>query len=97
MHRCVDLEADRTRAVLVIPNGRHRGHERQLRRIRPGVIEGFWSKADRQASSVAVHALRLEDGLQGLDGRRITIPARDDQRPNPKFLEERYEIFSRAS
>jgi putative restriction endonuclease len=39
----------------------------------------------------------LKHGLQGMDGGRLTLPTRIEQRPNPTFLEERYELFRRAS
>lgn len=38
----------------------------------------------------------LRYGLQGLHGHAIVLPRRPDDRPNPVFLEERYERFRRA-
>jgi len=38
----------------------------------------------------------LQHGLQGFQGKRITVPTRKIWKPNPEFLEERYEIFRKA-
>jgi putative restriction endonuclease len=38
----------------------------------------------------------LEHGLQEMSGRKIGVPRRPDQRPNPDHLEERYEQFKKA-
>ncbi len=38
----------------------------------------------------------LQHGLQGLDRSQLILPARVEQRPNPAFLEERYELFRKA-
>jgi putative restriction endonuclease len=39
----------------------------------------------------------LIHGLQGFQGARLLVPRREEQRPNPVFLAERYELFRRAS
>ena len=39
----------------------------------------------------------LLHGLQGVYGKTIMVPRRIEQRPNPEYLEERYELFKRAS
>jgi putative restriction endonuclease len=38
----------------------------------------------------------LLHGLQGMDKSLLAVPTRKDHRPNPAFLEERYELFRRA-
>ncbi len=38
----------------------------------------------------------LEHGLKGMDGRRIVVPRTESLRPNPEFLEDRYERFRAA-
>jgi putative restriction endonuclease len=38
----------------------------------------------------------LQHGLQGVDRRRLLLPRRADQKPNPDYLEERYEAFCKA-
>jgi putative restriction endonuclease len=38
----------------------------------------------------------LRDGLQGLDRTQLVVPTRAEHRPNPAFLEERYELFTKA-
>jgi len=39
----------------------------------------------------------LRHGLQGMDKRRLVLPQRPEQHPDPAFLEERYELFRKAS
>jgi hypothetical protein len=39
----------------------------------------------------------LIHGLQGVERQQIVVPHRPDLRPKPEFLEERYEVFRRAS
>jgi putative restriction endonuclease len=38
----------------------------------------------------------LLHGLQGMNQRRLVLPRRPEQRPNPDFLQERYELFRKA-
>lgn len=38
----------------------------------------------------------LRHGLQGMDRRRLVLPMRAEQRPDPTYLEERYELFRKA-
>lgn len=38
----------------------------------------------------------LQHGLQGMDKRRLVLPRRPEQHPDPAFLEERYELFRKA-
>jgi putative restriction endonuclease len=38
----------------------------------------------------------LQHGLQGMDRRRLVLPLRAEQRPNPNFLEERYDLFRKV-
>jgi putative restriction endonuclease len=51
---------------------------------------------------VRADVLREEDGpmlvygLQGFHRSRLLVPREPDARPNPLFLEERYELFRRA-
>lgn len=39
----------------------------------------------------------LRHGLQGFQGEKIIIPPEKKLKPNPDFLEERYELFKKAS
>jgi putative restriction endonuclease len=39
----------------------------------------------------------LTHGLQGVERQQIVVPHRQNLRPNPEFLEERYELFRQAS
>jgi len=39
----------------------------------------------------------LTHGLQGVERQQIVVPRRPSLRPNPAFLEERYELFRQAS
>jgi len=39
----------------------------------------------------------LLHGLQGFQGALLRVPSREEQRPNPNFLAERYELFRHAS
>ena len=38
----------------------------------------------------------LQHGLQGLQGNHLVVPHAPTNRPNPNFLEERYELFRQA-
>jgi putative restriction endonuclease len=38
----------------------------------------------------------LKYGLQGMDRRQLVVPLRQEQRPDPNFLEERYEAFRKV-
>lgn len=39
----------------------------------------------------------LQHGIQGFHGARVSVPSREEQRPNRDFLAERYELFRKAS
>jgi putative restriction endonuclease len=39
----------------------------------------------------------LKHGLQGFHGGALWVPARKAHKPDPRFLEERYAMFRRAS
>lgn len=38
----------------------------------------------------------LVHGLQGFQGTKLIVPRREELRPNPEFLAERYEMFKKA-
>jgi putative restriction endonuclease len=38
----------------------------------------------------------LRHGLQGLDRTQLVVPTRAEHKPNPAFLEERFELFRKA-
>jgi len=38
----------------------------------------------------------LQHGLQGLQGNHLVVPHALTNRPNPSFLEERYQVFCQA-
>ncbi len=70
----------------------HAAFDRQVLGVRPDLrIE------------VREDVLREEDGpmllhgLQGFQGALLRVPSREEQRPNPNFLAERYELFRHAS
>jgi len=39
----------------------------------------------------------LVHGLQQMHGSRLYVPRQEELRPRPEFLEERYELFLKAS
>jgi putative restriction endonuclease len=38
----------------------------------------------------------LRHGLQGVNGQKLAVPGRRDERPDREFLAERYQLFRRA-
>jgi putative restriction endonuclease len=82
----------------VVPNGlalcklHHPAFDANLMGIRPDhVIEVKQKLLDEIDGPMLIH------GLQGFDGRRMAVPRRPDHRPDAEYLEERYEVFRRAS
>jgi putative restriction endonuclease len=82
----------------VVPNGlalckiHHAAFDRNILGVRPDhVIE---IRADILEE---VDGPMLEHGLQGHHGEALLLPRRQPDRPNPEFLEERYEAFRAAS
>jgi putative restriction endonuclease len=92
------LPDDDPRGEPVVPNGislcklHHAAFDANLVGIRPDhVIEVRRDLLDEIDGPMLVH------GLQGFDRRQIIVPRPADLRPNPVFLEERYELFRNAS
>jgi putative restriction endonuclease len=81
----------------VLPNGlslcklHHAAFDANLVGIRPDyVVEVRSDVLDETDGPMLRH------GLQGMEGRRLILPARPEQRPDPNFLEERYSAFREA-
>jgi len=84
--------------VPVVPNGmalcklHHAAFDRDLLGVRPDlVVEVSPSVLEEADGPVLTH------GLQGCHGSSLLVPRRRADRPDPLFLEERYERFRRAS
>jgi putative restriction endonuclease len=82
----------------LVPNGlalctlHHAAFDRQILGVRPDLIVEVRQDVLREADGPM-----LRHGLQGFQGARLLVPRRQEQRPNPEFLAERYELFRRAS
>ena len=70
----------------------HAAFDRQILGVRPDRIVEVRQDVLREADGPM-----LRHGLQGFQGARLLVPRRQEQRPNPEFLAERYELFRRAS
>jgi putative restriction endonuclease len=69
----------------------HAAFDNDIVGIRPDlVIEVRRDVLDEQDGPMLLH------GLQGLLGRQITVPTRQDWKPTTSLLEERYEVFRKA-
>jgi len=86
------------RSQPVVENGmslckiHHAAFDRQILGVRPDhVIEIRADILDE------VDGPMLRHGLQENHGQRLILPRKHDEQPNPLFLEERYELFRRAS
>lgn len=82
------------RSLPVVPNGlalctlHHPAFDRHLIGIRPDLhVELRQDILDEEDGPLLIH------GLQGFHGQVIGIPRSRRDRPNPEFLEERYELF----
>jgi putative restriction endonuclease len=82
----------------ILPNGlslcklHHAAFDANLVGIRPDyVVEVRRDLLDE------IDGPMLQHGLQGMEGRRLVVPIRVEQRPDPKFLDERYSAFREAS
>lgn len=82
----------------VLPNGlslcklHHAAYDANLIGVRPDYeIEVQRRVLDETDGPMLLH------GLQGMNGRRLIVPGRPEQRPDPRYLEERYELFRMAS
>jgi putative restriction endonuclease len=82
----------------VVPNGlslcklHHAAFDANIIGIRPDrVIEV------RRDVLAEIDGPMLIHGLQGVERQQIVVPHRPDLRPKPEFLEERFEVFRRAS
>jgi putative restriction endonuclease len=69
----------------------HAAFDRQILGIRPDLIVEVRQDVLREADGPM-----LRHGLQEFQGVRLLVPRREEQRPNPIFLAERYELFRRA-
>jgi len=86
------------RSQPVVENGlslckiHHAAFDRQILGVRPDhVIE---IRADILEE---VDGPMLRHGLQDNHGQHLQVPRKPEERPNPEFLEERYELFRQAS
>jgi putative restriction endonuclease len=70
----------------------HAAFDRQVLGIRPDLRIEVREDVLREADGPM-----LLHGLQGFQGRRLTIPRREDLQPNRASLAERYELFRQAS
>jgi len=81
----------------IVPNGlalcklHHAAFDRNILGIRPDLIVVLREDVLRE-----IDGPMLKHGLQGFQGSRILVPRREYLRPNPEFLEERYELFKKA-
>jgi putative restriction endonuclease len=81
----------------VIPNGlslcklHHAAFDAHVIGIRPDYIVEVRRDVLREKDGPM-----LTHGLQGMDKSALVVPARIEHRPNPAFLEERYELFRKA-
>jgi putative restriction endonuclease len=82
----------------VVPNGlslcklHHAAFDANIIGIRPDhVIEV------RRDVLAEIDGPMLTHGLQGVERQQIVVPRRPVLRPNPEFLEERFELFRQAS
>lgn len=70
----------------------HAAYDRNILGIRPDLaIEVRTDVLEEVDGPMLLH------GLKGFQGARLVIPARTEDRPNPDFLAERYEVFRQAS
>jgi putative restriction endonuclease len=70
----------------------HAAFDRQVIGVRPDLIVEIMGDGLREADGPM-----LLHGLQSFEGGRLSVPNREDLRPNREFLAERYELFRRAS
>lgn len=81
----------------IVPNGlalcalHHGAFDAQIIGIRPDLVIEV-----RRDVLEETDGPMLKHGLQGVDRQRLTVPTRPGMRPDPDFLEERYELFRRA-
>jgi putative restriction endonuclease len=86
------------RSLPIVPNGlslcklHHAALDARIIGIRPDLVVEV--RADVLDE---IDGPMLEHGLQEMGGRTIKVPRRPDQQPNAAFLEERFELFKRAS
>jgi putative restriction endonuclease len=88
-------QAFRERVLLACSNAlctlHHAAFDRQVLGVRPDLIVEVRSDVLREADGPM-----LLHGLQGFQGAPLTVPRREDQRPNRDFLAERYDLFLKA-
>jgi putative restriction endonuclease len=81
----------------VIPNGlslckfHHAAYDTNVIGIRPDYVVEV-----RRAILDETDGPMLRYALQGMNNRHLLVPKTINQHPNPRFLEERYEIFRKA-
>lgn len=82
----------------IVPNGlalcrlHHGAFDSQIIGIRPDLVIEVRRDVLEESDGPM-----LRHGLQGVDHQRLIVPRRPDLRPDPEFLEERYELFREAS
>lgn len=82
----------------IVPNGlalcklHHAAFDRHILGIRPDFVIEV-----RRDILEEVDGPMLRHGLQEIAGARIIVPRNADQRPRGEFLDERYELFRKAS
>lgn len=81
----------------IVPNGlalcslHHAAFDRHILGIRPDLQVELRTDIMRESDGpMLIH------GLQGFQGMSIHVPRSENQRPNPNFLAERYEMFRKA-
>lgn len=86
------------RSEPVVPNGlslcrlHHAAFDRNVLGVRPDLVVEI-----RRDVLNEIDGPMLVHGLQGFNESRLHVPRRTELRPNPKWLEERYEAFRSAS
>jgi putative restriction endonuclease len=82
----------------VVPNGlslcklHHAAFDANIIGIRPDHVMEV-----RRDVLAEIDGPMLTHGLQGVERQQIVVPRRPSLRPDPAFLEERYELFRQAS
>ncbi|MCU0271095.1 MAG: HNH endonuclease [Acidimicrobiales bacterium] len=86
------------RSIPVVPNGlalckiHHAAYDRHILGVRRDLV------IEIRPDVLAEHdGPMLRHGLQAVHGQALLLPKRIDERPDPGFLEERYDAFRRAS
>jgi putative restriction endonuclease len=81
----------------VVPNGlamcklHHAAFDADILGVRPDLVIEVRKDVLRE-----IDGPMLVHGLQGIDGMRLSLPRRPEQRPNAEFLAQRYELFRKT-